>query len=433
MTSIAACTAGRCLPAFSAAAAAVGDRSRIGRRHRAVAQALLAPAQLARLRHGGGAQVTGGFLIDQPGRQRRCTGHALAAADHADGARDADDARQPLRAACAGDDAQRHLRQTHHRAGRGDACVAAQRQLEAAAQRRAVQRRDHGLAAVLDGADHGGSGGSASGWPNSRRSEPAMKVLPAPISTAPRRPVVAAHRIDGREQAFAHCGRTGVDGRVVDDRRRRCRRRVPVARGQFMAAPQASTTHAVGGAHALPLRQHEDRVDLGLDQALAQLRRHAREGDDGIHQRVHVGLGPAAEAVQQRPGLQLLRHAQRLGAAQAALASRQQAHRRVLEQLGGDAAHAQQDGRAQRVAVHAEDQLRAAADHLLHQEALRAHTGLGFDLGRHLRQARAHRLGRQAHGHAADVALVRDLRRTGSSAPRGRRARAPRLRPRPAC
>ena len=34
---------------------------------------------------------------------------------------------------------------------RGDACVAAQRQLEAAAQRRAVQRRDDGLAAVFDG------------------------------------------------------------------------------------------------------------------------------------------------------------------------------------------------------------------------------------------------------------------------------------------
>lgn len=32
--------------------------------------------------------------------------------------------------------------------------------------------------------------------------------------------------------------------------------------------------YAVSGTHASPLRQHEDRVDLGFDQALAELDGH---------------------------------------------------------------------------------------------------------------------------------------------------------------
>ena len=41
-----------------------------------------------------------------------------------------------------------------------------------------------GLAQASIAAMTSGSCGACSGWPNSRRSEPAMKVLPAPISTA---------------------------------------------------------------------------------------------------------------------------------------------------------------------------------------------------------------------------------------------------------
>ena len=70
-------------------------------------------------------------------------------------------------------------------------------------------------------------------------------------------------------------------------------------------AASGQDDHAVGRAHALALGQHEDRVDLGLDQPVAELRRHVGEGDDGIDQRGDVGLGAAAEAVEQRPGLQL--------------------------------------------------------------------------------------------------------------------------------
>ena len=74
---------------------------------------------------------------------------------------DADDARQPLRAAGTGDDAQRHLRQTHHVPGGRDARVAAERQLEAAAERGAVQRGDDGLPQASIAAITAGSWGSA--------------------------------------------------------------------------------------------------------------------------------------------------------------------------------------------------------------------------------------------------------------------------------
>ena len=75
--------------------------------------------------------------------------------------------------------------------------------------------------------------------------------------------------------------------------------------------------------------------------------------------------------------------------AQAAL-GRQQAHRGVLEQFGGDAAHAQQNGSAERVAVHAQDQFGSAAHHFLYEEALRPQAGLGLHLGRHRFEARSH-------------------------------------------
>ena len=159
-----------------------------------------------------------------------------------------------------------------------------------------------------------------------------------------------------------------------------CRR--SAGRAHQLQPLDASTTTPSAARTPWPCGQHEHRVDLGLDQALAELRRHLRERDDGVDQRLDIGLGPAAEAVEQRPGLQLLRHGERLVAAQPTF-GRQQPHRRVLEQLGGHAAHAEQDGRAERIAVHAEDQLDAAADHLLHQEALRPHAGLRFDVGRH--------------------------------------------------
>lgn len=59
--------------------------------------------------------------------------------------------------------------------------------------------------------------------------------------------------------------------------------------------------------------------------------------------------------------------------------------------------------------MQAQDQLHAAAHHLLDQEALRPHAGVRLDLGGHALEAGADLLGAQADGNAAHVALVRDL------------------------
>ena len=176
-------------PAFAGlqrGARGLGNGDGIRCRHCAVTQALLAASQLARVGHGGGAQVALRFGVDQAGRKGRSAADTLAAADHADGARDAHDARQALRAARAGDDAQGHFRQAHHRARRCDARVTTQGQLEAAAQGRAAAALPPRACRSLRWrGSRRAIAARPSGWPNSRRSEPAMKVLPAPMSTAP--------------------------------------------------------------------------------------------------------------------------------------------------------------------------------------------------------------------------------------------------------
>ena len=63
---------------------------------------------------------------------------------------DADEARQPLRAAGAGDKAELDLRQAAFGRRDGDAVVRGQRDLESAPQRRPVQRGDDRLRGVLD-------------------------------------------------------------------------------------------------------------------------------------------------------------------------------------------------------------------------------------------------------------------------------------------
>ena len=61
-----------------------------------------------------------------------------------------DDARQALRAARAGQQTEMHFRQAALRRRHGDAIVAAQRGLQAAAERSAVDRGDDGLRGILD-------------------------------------------------------------------------------------------------------------------------------------------------------------------------------------------------------------------------------------------------------------------------------------------
>ena len=82
-------------------------------------------------------------LVGQADAQR-LVGLHLAAGDHQLlGPAGADGARQPLRAAAAGDDAEQDLGLAEHGSLAGDAVVARQRQLAAAAERVAADRGDH--------------------------------------------------------------------------------------------------------------------------------------------------------------------------------------------------------------------------------------------------------------------------------------------------
>ncbi len=123
----------------------------------------------------------------------------------------------------------------------------------------------------------------------------------------------------------------------------------------------------------------------GLISASPGARRAAppsAKGDNRCGQRIDVGFGPAAESIQQRPRNQFAQHRECLFPPQAA-PRRKHAHRRVLEQFRGHAAHSEQDCGAERIAMHAEDQFRTARDHFLDKEALRLFAGLGLDFGRH--------------------------------------------------
>ena len=113
---------------------------------------------------------------------------------------DAGDARQPLRPARARQQAELDLGNAELRVGHGDPIVGAERDLEPAAERRAVDRRDHRLGAILDRVDHLGSHGMTGGLPNSVMSAPAKKVWPsqrmttALIASSPSASSIAATR-----------------------------------------------------------------------------------------------------------------------------------------------------------------------------------------------------------------------------------------------
>ena len=95
-------------------------------------------------------------LVDHP--ERLCLGgrHHRAAHDHIERRRHADQTGQALRAARSRDDAERHLRQPDPGAGRREPHVTAERQLEAAPQRHAVDGGDDRLLGCFEGVDQRG-------------------------------------------------------------------------------------------------------------------------------------------------------------------------------------------------------------------------------------------------------------------------------------
>ena len=84
-------------------------------------------------------------LVDQPEVQRLLGRNRLAACDQVERALHPDQTRQALRAVGAGEQAQLHLRQAELRSGNRAAKMTGKRQLQPAAQREAVDRRDDRL------------------------------------------------------------------------------------------------------------------------------------------------------------------------------------------------------------------------------------------------------------------------------------------------
>src|SRR5688572_92157 len=84
-------------------------------------------------------------LIDQPDTMRLGRVDDVATQDQAQRSAVADEPRQSLRGAAAGDEAEPDLGLTEPRRARGDAYVARERELAAAAERKAVDHREHWL------------------------------------------------------------------------------------------------------------------------------------------------------------------------------------------------------------------------------------------------------------------------------------------------
>ncbi len=93
-------------------------------------------------------------LVDETVPQRVLRRYRIAREDHAERRLDADEARQALGAAGARNDAELDFRQAKARARRRDAKMAAECELETAAERGTVQRRKDRFGAGLDCFDH---------------------------------------------------------------------------------------------------------------------------------------------------------------------------------------------------------------------------------------------------------------------------------------
>ena len=199
-----AADAGECAERRGLAARRLADprlgglpEARLGRDRRAVAQRRGAagglPLRRRRRRRAGRRRRR----VDQAELQRLRRLHRLAGGDELDGGRRRHQPRQAHRAAGARDDAEGDLRQADRGRRHGHAEAAGERDLEAAAERGAVDRRDPGLRRAPRCAARGRAGAAArGGLPNSLTSAPAMKVRPAQTSTTASTPGSASSVCD---------------------------------------------------------------------------------------------------------------------------------------------------------------------------------------------------------------------------------------------
>ncbi len=127
-----------------------------------------------------------------------------------------DQARQALGAAGAGQDADLHFGETHLGARHGDAVMAGERHLEPAAERIAMDRRDHRFRAVVEHVV-----GAPAGWRGGRPAELADvgagdKAAAGADQHHGLDRWVGIAAVDRTDDALRHAGRQRVDRRVVD-------------------------------------------------------------------------------------------------------------------------------------------------------------------------------------------------------------------------
>ncbi len=224
-------------------------------------------------------------------------------------------ARQALRAACAGQQAQRHFRQAHARARQRHADMRAQRDLQPAAQHGAVQGSDDGLADASMAAITSGRIGGMRRLAEFGKSAPAMKVRPAQNSTATRAVGVGGqsrHRVGQPRRTAADRALTGglsiwmnamSPSRQIADERcvghgqtsLRDRRQAPVRSAFQRTADRCDQRGTDLGLHAVVGRQLFGQRAAGKDHGLGQIAA-LRNGDrDGV-----VGRGAVRTAGRRR-------------------------------------------------------------------------------------------------------------------------------------
>ena len=162
---------------------------------------------------------TGSFddLLDQAALERFGRADRIAADDHLDGELGADRARQALRAAGAGQQAELHLGQAEPRFldRRRDSGRPARPRGRRRARCRGWRQRSasaNSPSATSTSCRPGGFGG----LPNSVMSAPAMKVRPPQVSTIALTLGVGDRALHAFEDAAAHRGAQRIDRRAVD-------------------------------------------------------------------------------------------------------------------------------------------------------------------------------------------------------------------------
>ncbi len=169
---------------------------------------------------GGAAQfaVRRHQLVDDAERVGFGRRHMAPADDQVECGAGTDEARQPLRAAAAGKDADQHFRQAHLRGGAGYPVVARKRVLQSAAQRKAVDCRHDRLARRIDAV----AGALADRRPDDAGAE--LADVGAGNEGAPRSDQhdrdggrVGLGAREGGDDAVTDAGSERVHGGIVDD------------------------------------------------------------------------------------------------------------------------------------------------------------------------------------------------------------------------